>query len=43
MTSPDINNIAIIIVKGIDYCCVIYGFSKSDAINLLKNLSACAR
>ena len=30
--SPDINNNAIIIVKGDYYCCIIYGFSKSDAI-----------
>ena len=31
------NNIAIFNVKGIDYHCVIYGFSRSDAIDLLEN------
>lgn len=30
--SPDINNIAIINVKGDGYCCIIYGVSKFDAI-----------
>ena len=43
MISSEINNIAIITVNGIDYCCVIYGVSKSDAINFLKNYGACAK
>ena len=36
MIRPDINNIAIITVKGVG-CCVICGISKSDAIHLLEN------
>ena len=35
--SPDINNIDIITIKCVDYCCIIYGVSKSDAIHLLEN------
>ena len=30
--SPDINNIAIINIKDVDYCCIVYSISKSDAI-----------
>ena len=36
-TSLEINNIAIITVKSIDHCCVIYGVRKSAAIDLLKS------
>ena len=35
--SLDINNTAIITIKGADYRCIIYGVSKSDAIHLLEN------
>ena len=37
MLCLNINNIAIIIVKGADYCCIIHDISKSDAIDLLKS------
>ena len=37
MMSSDIDNIAIITVKGIDYCCIICSVSKSDAIHLVDN------
>ena len=37
MISFDFNNIAIITIKGIDCCCIFYGFSKPDAIHLLDN------
>ena len=37
MMSPDINNVAITTIKGVDYRCIIYGVSKFDAIHLLKN------
>ena len=37
MISADTNDIAIIIIKGVDYCCNIYGVSKFDAIHLLEN------
>ena len=37
MSSPNIINIAIIIVKGADYYCIIYDVRKSDANGLLKN------
>ena len=33
----NISDIAIITVKGIDYCCIIYGTSKSEAIHLLQS------
>ena len=37
MLSVSISNIAIITVKDVDYRCIIYNISKSEAINLLKN------
>ena len=37
MLSVNINDIAIITVKNVDYCCIIHNISKSEAINLLKN------
>ena len=37
MLCLNINNVAIIIVKGADYCCFIHDISKSDATDLLKN------
>ena len=37
MLSVNINHIAIITVKNIEYCCIIHKISKSEAINLLKN------
>ena len=35
--SVNISDIAIIIVKSVDYRCIITNVSKSEAINLLKN------
>lgn len=32
-----INDIATISVESVDYCCIIHGISKSDAINLFEN------
>ena len=37
MLSVSISDIAIITVKNVDYCCIIYNISKSKAINLLEN------
>ena len=37
MLSVNISDIAIITVKNVDYCCIIYNISKSGEINLLKN------
>ena len=31
------SDIAIITVKGVDYCCIIHEISKPEAIHLLKN------
>ena len=31
------SNIAIITVKNVDYCCIMYIINKSEAINLLEN------
>ena len=33
----DISNIAIINVKNVDYCCIMYNNNKSEPINLLEN------
>ena len=38
MLSVNISGIAIITVKNVDYRCIIHNISKSEAINLLKNL-----
>ena len=35
--SFNINGIAIITIKNVDYRCIIYNISKSEVINLLKN------
>ena len=37
MLSVTINDIAIITVKNVDYCCIIHSNSKSEAVKLLKN------
>ena len=37
MLSVNIHDIAVIIAKGGDYCCIIHDIRKSEAINLLKN------
>ena len=37
MLGVNISDIAIISIKGVDYRCIIYGISKSEAINLLAN------
>ena len=37
MISPEINNIAIITIKGADFRCISYGVSKYDATNFLEN------
>ena len=36
MLCLNISNIAIITVKNVDYCSIMYNISKSEAINLLK-------
>ena len=35
--SINLNNIAILNIQGIDYCCIINGIGKSGAVNLLQN------
>ena len=37
MLCLNISDIAIITVKNVDYCCIMYSISKSEAINLLEN------
>ena len=37
MLNLNIRDIAIITVKNLDYRCIIYNISKSEAINLLEN------
>ena len=36
MMSINLNDIAISNIHGIDYCCIISGTSKSEAVNLLQ-------
>ena len=38
MFSLNLSGIALITVKGVHYCCIIYNISKSEAIHLLKNV-----
>ena len=37
--SMNLSNIAILNIKTAHYCCVISGISKSEAINLMQNIS----
>ena len=37
--SVNFSNIAILSIKGSDYCCIISLMSKNEAINLLQNAS----
>ena len=37
MLCLNISDIALITVKGVDYCCIIHDISKSEAIHLLEN------
>ena len=36
--SMNLSDIAILNIKGSDYCCIISGISKSEAIKLLQNI-----
>ena len=38
MMSINLNDIAILNIKGSDYCCIISLISKNEAIKLLKNV-----
>ena len=35
--STKLRDVTILNIKGSDYCCIISGISKSDAINLMQN------
>ena len=37
MMSMNLSDIAILSINGADYCCIIKGTSKNEAINSLKN------
>ena len=37
MMSMNLRNIAILNIKDFNYCCIISGISKTEAINLMKN------
>ena len=37
MMSTKLNDIAILNIRSVDYCCIINGIGKSKAINLLQN------
>ena len=37
MMSANLNNIAILNIPGVNYCCIIKEISKSEAANLLQN------
>ena len=36
--SMNLINIAILNIKGSNYCCIISGISKNEAINLMQNI-----
>ena len=36
--SFDVNNIYILIIHGVDYCCIIFGIRKSQTVYILKIL-----
>ena len=38
MTSMNLSNLAILKIKNADYCCIISGINKSEAIELLQNI-----
>ena len=38
MMSMNLSYIAILNIKGADYCCVISGISKSETIKLMQNI-----
>ena len=33
----NLNDIATLNIKGVDYCCIFSGISKNEAINLMRN------
>ena len=37
MMSMNLSDIAILNIKGSDYCCIISGISKNEVINLMQN------
>ena len=37
MTAYELKNIAILNVKGVDYRCILWGISKTEAVNILNN------
>ena len=37
MIAMKLSNIAILNIKSADYCCIISGVSKNEAINLMQN------
>ena len=37
MTAYELKNIAIFNVKGVDYRCILWGISKTEAVNILNN------
>ena len=39
MMSMNLSDIAILNIKGADYCCIISRISKSEAINLMLNIN----
>ena len=38
MISMNLRDIAILNIKSADYCCIVGGISKSEAINLMQNI-----
>ena len=37
MTAFELENIAVLNVKGVDYRCILWGVSKNDAVNIRNN------
>ena len=38
MISMNLNDITILNIKSVDYCCIVSGTSKSEAIDLMQNI-----
>ena len=39
LMSMNLSDIAILYIKGADYCCIISGINKSEATNLMQNIN----
>ena len=38
MTAYKLKNIAVVNVKDVDYCCILWNLTKNEVVNLIKKL-----